>query len=125
MIKFTITGKPTPQKRARLSARHAYKDNVQALQEESFLARALPFAPPSPVAGALKVTLVFYMPRPKSKKLTDKPTGRPDLDNLVKHVLDCMIMGGFFLDDSQIVCLQCLKRFDENPRTEIKLEAVP
>lgn len=54
--------------------------------------------------GAIVFTATFYFHRPKSIKPDKRPhhTVKPDLDNLLKLVLDACI-GILFQDDSQIV----------------------
>ena len=81
-------------------------------------------------AGPVRVTLVFGMPRPKShfgKKglKIDAPTlhcSRPDIDKLVRAVLDALTMIAW-KDDSQVVALEVIKRYDEEPGVKITLEA--
>ena len=80
------------------------------------------------------MNIQFYMKRPKSHYRTGKFTGyikekwiklphtkKPDIDNLIKFVLDALQgQNGFFLDDSQVVRLYAEKIYtDDNPHTEI------
>ena len=49
---------------------------------------------------------------------------KPDIDNLAKLVLDSF-NNRFFLDDSQVVELSCLKRYveqDEQPKTIVMID---
>ena len=61
-----------------------------------------------PMAGPVAVELVFWFARPKSRcrvKLRDivvPRTGRGDLDNAVKSVLDAIQDAGIFANDSQV-----------------------
>ena len=65
-----------------------------------------------PVTGPVWVTIVFGLPRPKSlPKSQCHPVKRPDVDKLARAVLDGMVAGGAFSDDSQIVWLQAEKKF--------------
>ena len=51
----------------------------------------------------------------------DKPyTGKPDLDNVAKAILDGLNAVAFE-DDSQIVGLQITKSYGERPRAEIQI----
>jgi Holliday junction resolvase RusA-like endonuclease len=64
-----------------------------------------------PVEGVVRVRLMFFMPRPKSlPKKTVHHIKKPDIDNLVKGVLDAMT-GICFKDDSQIVDLSSSKHY--------------
>ena len=61
-----------------------------------------------------RLELEFVMPRPKStpKKSTPAAIKRPDLDKLVRAVMDA-ITGVVVVDDSQIVHLVATKRIAE------------
>jgi Holliday junction resolvase RusA-like endonuclease len=67
------------------------------------------YAPLQPYSCALAVRLVFWMPAPKSKK-RERPTTRPDLENLCKGLLDSW-NGVLFDDDSQVVKLTLEKNY--------------
>lgn len=78
------------------------------------------------------------MPRPKSHYRQGKYKGllktnipkhytkTPDADNLVKFIFDSLQGDdGFFIDDKQIVELNCIKRYieqDEEPKTLIMID---
>lgn len=68
----------------------------------------------TPFDGPVKLELEFVMPRPKStpKKSTPAAIKRPDLDKLVRAVMDA-ITGVVVVDDSQIVHLVATKRIAE------------
>ena len=79
------------------------------------------------------------MPRPKHhfKTKAGKPTDivkdkykdiklhsiKPDLDNLVKMVADCIGNNTFICDDSQIFWLSATKLYGQ-PRTEVTIEEI-
>mgnify|MGYP003873706615 CR=1 FL=1 len=75
-----------------------------------------------PVNRAVRVDVKFYFPLPKSgeKSLVKKP----DLDNLVKGVLDALNKAGVWEDDSQVVELKAEKMFSEVPGARIEVECV-
>ncbi len=66
----------------------------------------------APIEGAVAVTLGFRLPRPKSapKKKWIYPSKRPDLDKLVRAVLDA-ITNVIIADDSQVVSLTATKDY--------------
>lgn len=80
-----------------------------------------------PLEGPLAVYLYFRLPIPKSypkKRIaaclagSEKPTKKPDLDNLAKSVLDslnCIV----YLDDSQIVSLHMTKVYSQHPGIDL------
>lgn len=82
----------------------------------------------NPLDGAVHVHLEFVLPRPKStpKRRTPPATTRPDLDKLVRAVLDAITSAGVWNDDSQVVRLDARKRLaqlDEAPGCRIIVTA--
>ncbi|RXK19069.1 RusA family crossover junction endodeoxyribonuclease [Macrococcus sp. DPC7161] len=82
------------------------------------------------INGSIKLTVLFEMPMPKSwsnKKRKEKNkshhTNKPDIDNLLKTVLDAA-NGHMWLDDNQIVEIHSAKRYAEIPKIKIKLEEI-
>ena len=82
------------------------------------------------ITHPVDVSIVFYMPIPKStsgkqKVLmldgTVKHTKKPDGDNLEKFYWDCM-NGIVYADDRQIYKWSGVKRYAQEPRTEITLK---
>ncbi len=67
-----------------------------------------------PMTVPISVNLQFTLPRPKSlpKKIIHH-TKKPDIDNLIKAVLDAM-NGIIYKDDSQICELGAIKIYGEN-----------
>lgn len=60
----------------------------------------------------VQVRIAFRLPRPKSAPASVRwPAKRPDLDKLVRAVLDGITEGGALFDDSQVVMLGASKRF--------------
>ena len=131
MIEFTISGKPKPLKRHRVSKNGGMYDPCSKQKAETWLQIAR-FKPSEPYAGDIKLTLTFYMPRPKrhygkgGTVLSVKyHSFRPDLDNLVKFIAD-VIQGKdrMIVDDSQICVLEAQKLYG-TPRTEAIIEEIP
>lgn len=126
VLKMTIFGEPTPKGRPKVAMRGKFPQVYTPKQtrdaEESFLAQIIKQRPEKPITEAIKITIDFYKAKPKSmpKKVVHW-TKKPDLDNMVKLVLDAMNKV-FFIDDSQIIELNCRKKYDEVPRTEVIIE---
>jgi crossover junction endodeoxyribonuclease RusA len=76
--------------------------------------------PDKPIEGAVDILINFYLPRPKSvsEKKRPLPIVRPDLDKLIRCVLDSLT-GIYFKDDAQVCEIKAIKRYDETPRVEI------
>ena len=58
----------------------------------------------------MSLTVRFYLPRPKSlpKRVTEH-TKKPDLDKLLRAVLDACTTGGVWRDDSQVATIHARK----------------
>lgn len=62
----------------------------------------------APVDGALSVTIIAVMQRPKRLMRKKDPEDRipcltkPDIDNVVKSALDALVMGGVIRDDKTV-----------------------
>lgn len=118
---FTIHGNPKALKRHRLTRGNRVYD-PSAQDKKDWMLNAQDFCPQNPFTEALEVELEFTMPRAKSHFGSGKNSNilkpsapkchlqKPDLDNLVKFVLDAM-NGHFYKDDSQIVSIKCSKIF--------------
>ena len=65
-----------------------------------------------PMTDAVDVSIVFFMPRPKSvtRKL---PTVKPDLDKLIRAILDAGTKAGIYNDDSQVVEIVAYKFYSD------------
>lgn len=127
---ITIYESPRPKGRPRFTRQgHAYTPQ-DTRAYEMLIRRYVRESVKSPLRGEISVAIIFYMPIPKSwskaKKqaaelLQIRPTTKPDIDNLVKAVLDA-INGIAYEDDRQIVELVCAEYYGTVPRTEIVLK---
>lgn len=119
ILKNKATGKMFVGKMEKSSAKKWCAEAIRLMKE----AKAT-HVPPHPTFDIpLQVGIVFIYPHTKeSKKLADK-TGddvvvkftRPDLDNLSKSVLDCLVDSGWIKDDGLIVELILRKGHGERP----------
>lgn len=77
-----------------------------------------------PTWGAVDITLTFCFSKPKSyPKNRELPhTKRPDVDKLARGMLDALT-GVVFHDDSQVVCLEAVKRYADVPGCHVAIEA--
>lgn len=62
--------------------------------------------------GPLRITITFYMPRPK-KPNWEWPAVKPDIDKLVRSTLDALKIGGRIEDDCRVVELIADKCFED------------
>ena len=106
---FVVKGKPILTESAgdklrtwRQDVRAAALEAMKAAQPEDW----------RPFTGAVLVWLNFSMRPPKSlPKKVLWPIKRPDLDKLIRAVLDALGSAGVFKDDSQVVQLTASKRW--------------
>ena len=138
-MKITIPLVPAPQKRARFSTRggfaKAYKSKEQRSEEEFIMFYLKEHVPPSPIECGVKLKVICYMPIPKSTSKKNRALmelgqvphiKKPDLDNLLKNIMDCMTKLQFWRDDSLVFETHALKRYEDNLscRWEVELETI-
>ena len=101
--------------------------DFESLVEQYFLLKYPKF---KMLEGRIKVSIVAYFSIPKNTKKSDinemldnniSPTKKPDIDNIVKAVLDSMNKFAF-KDDNQITKLEVEKRYSLEDKIYIKIE---
>lgn len=131
-MKLTIYGKPQPKERPRVYKGHGITP-TRTRNYEAKIAAEWRAKYPKPLEGDLRVYIKFFMPTPVSWSKQKKeraergiirPSVRPDIDNLVKIVLDAGNNGVMFYDDKQVVELAAAKYYSSEPRTEIEIETL-
>lgn len=131
MISLELFGDPVPQKRPRFARtqNHVKVYDEQKRIKEGYRWQLKSQLPSEPIKTALSVDIIFFMPVPKSTSGIKKRqmingvighTKKPDIDNLMKFVLDCLNELAFG-DDSQICEIRAKKIYAEKPRTLIRL----
>lgn len=130
-IAVFVPGKPVPQPRHRVAVRgryatayiprdhpvHKWKRHVEAWAVERLKTWEIDEA--WDMAGAFNVNATFFLPRPKSNK-TPYPKGKPDLDNLLKGVMDALT-GVLWSDDSQVVWLASKKAWADERAAGVQI----
>jgi len=100
--------------------------------EASFAAIAAPFTPVPPIDEPIEVSMLFVLPRPQKLMRKADPdgllpaSGRPDVDNLVKAVMDAL--KAWWADDARVVSLRARKAYaerDGGPRVEVAIRSAP
>ena len=101
--------------------------DYETLVEQYFL---LKYPKLKMLEGRIKVSIVAYFSIPKNTKKSDinemldnniSPTKKPDIDNIVKAVLDSMNKFAF-KDDNQITKLEVEKKYSLEDKIYIKIE---
>lgn len=124
-----VTGKIRGKARPRICRGHAFtpKDTVQY---EKLVRECYKEQDGRYIEGSIKALIIAYYKIPKSysKKRVqairdglEKPTKKPDADNIAKIILDSL-NGIAYKDDSQIIELSVIKSYTEDDeRIEFKL----
>ena len=135
-LAVVIPGKPIAKARPRFFRRGKFVGTYKAQGQDTAEGRFLVYMTgqislSEPLRGPVSVSCGFYMPRPKAHYGTGKNARilknsapkrhakKPDLDNLIKFVLDCLNMSGVWTDDNQVYKIESHKVYSSKPRTEI------
>ena len=136
-IMFTIYGEPVPKGRPRFSTRGKFPvaytpEKTKNYESEVGMMAKAAMGASEPLEGALEafIYVTFAVPASYSKKRTEaclsgqeKHTKKPDLDNVVKAVLDGM-SDIVFLSDSQITSIHATKVYGEVAKVEVLVKQV-
>lgn len=123
-VEFLVNGLPAPQGSKNVGkhggifesskALGPWRDAVRA-ETQRIIDKEFP--------GAVRVSLVFRMKRPKGHYRTGRnsallrdnapayPASKPDVDKLARAVLDGLTEGGAWKDDGQVVYLTAVKKY--------------
>lgn len=138
---FRVPGTPIAKKRPRFVRKGNYVGtyNAQETEEGRFVlsimdqvrTKGYGEALPLPPGTSVFLSCCFHMPLPKSAPKSVRKalemeetvwhTKKPDLDNLLKFVKDCL-NGVAWKDDSQVTGIEAFKSYGEEPMTEIMIE---
>ena len=101
--------------------------DYESLVEQYFLLKYPRF---KALEGRIKVNIIAYFSIPKTTKKADinemlenniSPTKKPDIDNIVKSILDSMNKFAF-KDDNQITKLEVEKKYSIEDKVYVKIE---
>lgn len=93
---------------------HYQKPKVEAAQNQ-YIAHLLPHRPQEPIKGPVRLTVKFLFKANTQKQHGKPKTTRPDTDNMVKLLKDCMTKCGYWLDDSQVYDERVIKEWSLDP----------
>jgi len=131
MIEFSVGGIPVPQGSTRALVTKAGRaivtnsnSNRLALWRNDVVAAASRTLGDRPaIAAPVAVVLWFYLPRPKSHYRTgtnahllrdnapELPAKTPDIDKLIRAILDGLTVAGVIADDSLVCSLHASKEY--------------
>lgn len=108
-IEFFVPGKPIPKARPRVTkAGQTYTPKRCRQYEERVAKVAAHSYDGEPIDGACVLTMTAVMPRPQRLMAKRYSRGRiyhpkrPDLDNLLKSVMDGLSKAGIWVDDARV-----------------------
>jgi Holliday junction resolvase RusA-like endonuclease len=136
-IMFTVYGTPTPKGRPRFSTRGKFPvaytpEKTKTYEAEVGMMAKAAMGASKALEGALEafIYVTFPVPASYSKKRTEaclneteKHTKKPDLDNVVKSVIDGMDKI-VFDNDSQIMSIHATKVYGEIAKVEVLVRQV-
>ena len=133
IYEFEVPGKVIGKGRPRLNSYTGVvytptkTKDYESLVEQYFLLKYPRF---KTLEGRIKVSIIAYFSIPKATKKSDinemldnniSPTKKPDIDNIVKAVLDSMNKFAF-KDENQITKLEVEKKYALEDKIYIKIE---
>ena len=133
-VAFYVPGEPKAQPRPRAFARggkaRVYNPHTSNEWKARVAIAAAKHFAADPIGKSLAMQLNFRLPRPRSHFGKDGlkpsapvlPTGKPDIDNLAKAVIDALVGVGVLDDDCLVCLLTVTKRYaDVNPGCDIEM----
>lgn len=133
IYEFEVPGKVIGKGRPRLNSYTGIvytptrTKDYESLVEQYFLLKYPRF---KVLEGRIKVSIIAYFSIPKTTKKADinemlenniSPTKKPDIDNIVKAILDSMNKFAF-KDDNQITKLEVEKKYAIEDKVYVKIE---
>jgi Holliday junction resolvase RusA-like endonuclease len=135
VIEIIVAGSPLGKERVRFvkaTGRAFTPERTVNYESRVALAGSEAMAGRSPMEGPLEVSIAAYVPIAQSwsKKRqaaalagTERPTKKPDIDNLIKSLADGLNLV-VWIDDSQIVQVTAAKHYSDRPRVEIRVKPI-
>jgi Holliday junction resolvase RusA-like endonuclease len=135
MIVYSVYGEPVGKGRPRFAKRgnfvstytpqktKTYEDEIR-MMAKSAMGASEPLETPVTVAIYIRVGIPASFSKQKRKDALaniERPTKKPDIDNIAKCFLDAM-NGIVYLDDKQVVSLHITKVYAETPAVEVMVK---
>lgn len=134
---FQVMGEPKGQPRPRAYSRGGkagvYDPGTSAGWKALVALAAREYLPAEPIESPVRLTVRFYLPRPKRLCRKADPAGRlphpakPDADNLVKGVMDALNDIRFWRDDALVFWLDVRKEYcstSGRPGADIQIDVL-
>ena len=131
MYQFIVPGAPRGKQRPKVTRNGTYTPEETKRYEQKVLACFLNAYPRmKPIRNGVNIFIHAFFEIPKSygkerrERIlngVERPTKKPDADNIAKIILDAL-NGKVILDDKQVVRLTVSKYYSTIPRVEVLIE---
>lgn len=132
MVSFMIPGKPCPKGRPRYTREGRAYTPKETREYEEFVRECYATSKRTDfgeIPVEIRILAKFKIPKSASKKRAQAmregsilPTVKPDLDNVVKSILDSL-NGLAYKDDAQVTDLKIYKRYADEPMVIVMIQA--
>lgn len=118
MISFRVDGKPIPQGSMKVIQGHIIHSQGSALAAwRASVGLGAKLAGAKPHGDPVEISLIFIMARPRTVTRLE-PSVPPDLDKLVRAVLDGLTAIAY-RDDAQVCTLTATKEYGDRPGVQV------
>lgn len=134
VVQFTVPGKPMGKQRPRHTRSGMVYTQKETVNYEQWVRLCYQEQVGNKTFTTYPVLVhihaYFGVPKSASKKQKElmlrgivKPTKKPDVDNIIKIVLDGL-NGIAYADDKQVAIVSCTKEYDEQERVEVIIKSL-
>lgn len=127
-VSFFVPGVPAPQGSKTLNrygAMYEANKRLKPWRDQVVFHAKRAHGRGDPIDAAVKVTAVFWFPKPRTTKFKEHPAGKPDVDKLCRAVLDSLTIARVIRDDARVVELFARKEWaDTKNGAQITVELV-
>jgi crossover junction endodeoxyribonuclease RusA len=124
MNAFFVKGRPVPQGSLKfIHGRPIHARATDLAVWRADIARNAELSGYKPVQGGVKVKCSFVFNKPKSVKDRNFPWVKPDIDKLLRAVLDGLT-GVAYEDDCQVILIEASKVYGEREGAWIEIEQI-
>lgn len=112
---FFVEGLPKAQPRPRFFKGHAYNPGTADDWKEAITIAAREHWKEAPLSGPVALSIALLHPKAKTST-AEWMIKKPDIDNLVKAVMDALTTAKVWYDDAQVVSLNATKGYGQGDK---------
>jgi Holliday junction resolvase RusA-like endonuclease len=119
VYRLFVQGRPAAQPRAR-KGKHGniYNPDTADAWKEAVQANVLAAGRKAAILGPVSLTVVFFFYAPEKRRREPPHAAKPDIDNLVKPVMDALKGAGVYKDDCQVCAVYARKHWTNDKERE-------